>query len=113
MSLRVAIPTDDIAASTAAAPLRAARLLALAHYVDRAVRSGTCPSYSAAGKALGISQPHMAHIVKLLDLSPQIQAAILTGALVVTESQLRRVLNHPAWADQEVCLGRIRRPKPS
>ncbi len=82
----------------------AARLLVLAHYVERAVLDGTCENYSVAAEALGFSQPRLAQILDLLFLAPDIQQRLLTGELHISDHKLRDVLRSLDWQEQEETL---------
>ncbi len=77
-----------------------ARLLALAHFIERAIESGTCNDYATAARAIGMSQAHLAHIMNLLLLAPQLQEAILTGEMTISEHRLRAVLKSVVWDEQ-------------
>ena len=83
---------------------RTARLLALAHYVERAVLDGTCPDYATAARALGMSQPRMSQILDLAFLALDIQEALLDGSLAVSERRLRDVLVEASWDEQRTRL---------
>ena len=86
---------------------RAARLLALATHVERAVQDGTCASYAAAARALGMSAPRLSQILDLMCLAPDIQEALLLGRLDASERRLREVLVAHAWDDQRARLAAI------
>ena len=76
-----------------------ARLLAIAHAVERLVEAGSLPSYSEAARRLGLSHVRMAEISALLQLAPDIQEAILNG-LITTERALRSVCRLRSWDEQ-------------
>ncbi len=82
----------------------AARLLVLAHYVERAVVDGTCENYSVAAERLGFSQPRLAQILDLLFLSPDVQQRLLSGELYISDHKLRDVLRSLDWQEQEETL---------
>ena len=88
---------------------RLARLLALAHYVERGVRDGRVCNYTTAARALGMSQPRLSQILDLLFLSPAIQADIVTGQLSLTEHRLRDILGHLNWDEQDNSLAALHR----
>ena len=83
---------------------KTARILALAHYVERCVESGLVKDYAAAARLLGMTRARMAQVMNLLTLSPTIQDAILTGRLMVGERPLRPVVRHVGWEEQEAAL---------
>ena len=79
---------------------RAARMLALAHHVERLVEAGELGGYAEAARVLGITRARVTQIMNLLLLAPEIQEAILTGRLRAGERSLRRVVREPVWAQQ-------------
>ena len=68
-----------------------ARLLALAHHVERLVEAGELKDYAEAARRLGMAKSHMTHVTNLLSLAPDIQEAVLAGRLTMTEHALREV----------------------
>ena len=68
---------------------RAARMLALAHNVERLVDEGTVSSYADAARQLGVSRARMTQLTNLLNLSPQVQDALLLGDLHLSERRIR------------------------
>ena len=91
----------------------AARLLVLAHYVERGVLDGTCENYSTAAKALEFSQPRLAQIIDLLFLSPNIQQRLVSGDLHISDHRLRGVLRTPDWEQQGKVLRLMLQPHPA
>ncbi len=85
-------------------PSRTARMLALAHHVERLIEAGELESYSAAADALGLTRARLTQVMNLLLLAPKIQEGIATGELVLTERALRRVLADPVWDQQRAIL---------
>ncbi len=59
---------------------RAARMLALAHYVERLVEAGSLKSYADAARQLGVTRARMAQIINLLNLPPRVQEGLLLGS---------------------------------
>ncbi len=104
-------PTGDSSAQSASkdksAAVRTARLLALAHYVERCVKSGLLKDYAAAARILGMTRARMAQVMKLLMLSPLIQEKILLGEFAISERPLRSVLRHIDWMEQEAAVARL------
>ncbi len=68
---------------------RAARMLALAHYVERLVEEGTVRSYADAARQLGVSRARMSQILNLLNLSIRVQEGLLLGDLHLSERRVR------------------------
>ena len=83
-------------------PSRAARMLALAHHIERRIDDGTIPGYAAAARALGLTRARLTQVMNLLLLAPEIQERIAVGELVLTERALRRVVGEPDWEEQQV-----------
>ena len=85
---------------------RVARLLALAHRIDRLVEDGAIADYAEAAKRLGLTRARVTQIANLLLLAPKIQEAVLDMPLVtdgrdpITERQLRPVAAEPDWNRQ-------------
>ena len=96
--------TSVAQASTGRVP-RVARLLALAHKIDRKVRGGEFKDLADAARRLGLTRARVSQITNLLLLSPETQEAILdlpltTGRDPVTERQLRPIAVEPDWNRQ-------------
>ena len=51
---------------------RAARLLALAHHVERLVDDGQVESYAVVARKLGLTRARMTQILALTGLSPRV-----------------------------------------
>ena len=85
-------------------PSRAARMLALAHHVERQIEDGTIPGYAAAARALGVTRARVTQLMNLLLLAPELQARIASRELVVTERVLRQVVGEPLWEEQLVLV---------
>ena len=88
------------AVGEAKAPSRVARMLALAHHVERLVEAGELESYSAAADALGLTRARLTQVMNLLLLAPEVQERILLGELDTSERDLRPVSQQAAWSDQ-------------
>ena len=89
------------AVGEAKAPSRAARMLALAHHVERLVEAGELESYAAVARMLGLTRARMTQVMDLLLLAPEIQEGILTGGLRASERALRRAVGESAWEQQK------------
>ena len=73
--------------------------------VEQKVESGQIHDYAHAANILGITRTRMAQVLKLLFLAPRIQEALLAGNLDISERQLRPVLRHALWEEQEALVG--------
>ena len=85
---------------------RVARTLALAHRIDRMIRSGELRDLADAARAIGVTRARMTQVMNLLLLAPEIQEAILSlppvthGRDPVSERALRRMVAEPEWDKQ-------------
>jgi len=83
-----------------------ARLLALAHRIDRLIAAGEITDWAEAARQCGLTRAGMSHVAALLLLAPEIQEAVLALAPVtsgrdpVTERQLRPIAAEPNWNTQ-------------
>ena len=93
-------------------PSRAARMLALAHYIERQIEDRAIPDYAAAARALGVTRARLTQIMNLLLLAPEIQKCIVTGELTLSERDLRRVSAEPDWHEQLALVTRTPKGKP-
>ena len=95
---------------------RVARLLALAHQIDRKIQAGELRDLAHAARVLGLTRARVTQITQLLLLAPEIQEAILglplsTGRDPVTERQLRVIAAEPGWDMQLAMWRRIDGPR--
>ena len=97
---------DELESAPSSSISRAARMLALAHHIDRLVNMEILKDYAHAARILGLTRARMAQVIKLLLLSPHLQESILSGKLQVSERQLRPILLLPSWKEQEAQLRR-------
>ena len=88
-------------------PSRSARMLALAHYIERLVEAGELTSYAEAARVLGLTRARLTQVMNLLLLAPEIQIRILAGESVGSAGLLRRAAGVPAWPDQAVLVGMV------
>ena len=85
---------------------RVARQLALAHEIERRVRTGEFVDLAHAARAFGLTRARVTQISNLTLLAPAIQADILAmppitaGRDTVTERTLRPIVAEPAWGRQ-------------
>ena len=78
---------------------RTARQLALAHHVERLIEDGVLKDYAEAARLLGITRARMTQVTNLLNLSPRVQEAIVTGTLMLSERELRDVVRRVEWGE--------------
>ena len=79
---------------------RAARMLALAHYVECLVEAGELTGYAEAARELGLTRARMTQVMNLALLTPRIQEQVLLGGQQWTERALRRVAREAEWCIQ-------------
>ena len=79
---------------------RVARMLALAHHIERQVYAGEIGSYADAAAALGLTRARVTQLMKLTLLSPEIQGRLISGELVVSERDFRPVVSEANWQKQ-------------
>lgn len=72
---------------------RAARMLALAHFIERAIDDGRLTGYGDAARVLGVSRARVTQIIDLLGLAAAAQEGILVGGKTVSERDLRHSLS--------------------
>ena len=90
---------------------RTARMLALAHQVERLVEAGELTGgYADAARALGLTRARLTQVMHLLLLAPEAQEQILLGRLDWTERRLRQVVREASWRQQIATLGRPAAP---
>ena len=105
-TLTVALPCAEAPAAPAGRLPRIVRLLALAHHIERRVRSGELDDFAAAARAYGLTRARVTQIVNLTLLAPAIQEEILAMGPVtvgrdrITEKALRAVVAEPEWERQ-------------
>ena len=88
-------------------PSRAARMLALAYYIERQIEDGAVPDYAAAACALGVTRARVTQLMNLLLLAPEIQGRIVAGELPISERDLRRAVGEPEWEEQHTLVQQI------
>ena len=93
---------------------RVTRLLALAHKIDGAIRSGEIRDWARAARLVGVTRARMTQIANLLLLAPEIQEKILTlssileGRDSITERDTREAASHMDWRTQAVAWRSLR-----
>ena len=93
-------PVESSKADDTQAPSRPARNLATAHHIQRLIDRGLIADYTAAARMLGVSQPRLTHLMALLLLAPEIQAAILLGEMAFGDKELRALARIAEWREQ-------------
>lgn len=88
-------------------PAAIARLLALAHHIQRAVDRGGYEDYAAVARALSFTRARVSQVMDLLLLAPDLQERVLKleavdGREPLAERQLRPVVLLPLWTDQRL-----------
>lgn len=89
------------------APLRIARLVALAHRIDGLVRAGELRDYAEVALVAGLTRARISQIIGLLNLSPDIQEQLLfmnrpaTGREPIGEQHVRLIALEPDWKKQK------------
>ena len=81
-------------------PSRTARMLALAHHIERLIDDGVIPDYAAAARALGVTRARLTQVMNLLLLAPEVQEQVLAGEIGGSERRLRAVIAQSCWATQ-------------
>lgn len=82
------------------------RLLALAMRYDKMIRERSIPDFNTLAKLVGVTRPRMTQIMNLVNLSPDIQTAILTLPTInqsrgfFTERKLRPIAKESDWTIQ-------------
>lgn len=117
---RARVFTDDEPAPSAPEPrrpLRAARMLALAHRMQAMIDSGEVEDQATLARRLGFSRARVTQLLDLLLLAPDIQEEILfaevpPGRDPVTEHGLREVVRACLWARQREIWKRISPSQP-
>jgi hypothetical protein len=105
-TLTVALPRPEPPAPQVGRLPRIVRLLALAHDIERRVRSGELEDLAAAARAYGLTRARVSQIVNLTLLAPAIQEEILAlepvnvGRDAITERLLRPIAAEPIWERQ-------------
>jgi len=90
-------------------PAKVARMLALAHKLQRAIDRGEYDSRADLARAYGLSRARITQLMDLLLLAPDIQEKVLflesvDGREPFGEPRLRRVTMADGWAGQRVVI---------
>ena len=94
-------------------PLRATRMLALAHRLQAMIDAGEVEDRASLARSLGFSRARITQLLDLLLLAPDIQEELLftevpPGRDPVTEHDLRKVVRAPLWAEQREIWASLR-----
>lgn len=79
---------------------RAARMLALAHHIERLIEAEELKDYAAAAKALGLTRARLTQVMNLLLLAAEIQARVLVGEESEPARNLRCLVGVADWSQQ-------------
>ena len=83
-----------------------ARMLALAHRLDRMIAAGEIRDWADAARLCGVTRARMSQVASAVLLAPAIQLEILdlspvtTGRDLITERHLRSIAAEPDWERQ-------------
>ena len=86
-------------------PIRAARLLALAHDIQIRIENGDFKDYAEVARHHQLTRARLTQIMNLLLLAPDIQEQILSmeaevGREPISARELRKVLRSMDWGEQ-------------
>lgn len=76
---------------------RLARLLALAHHIERCIEAGGVASYGDIARRLGITQPRVSQIAALALLPPVVQERVLTGQAGIRIRAAMKAAREAEW----------------
>jgi hypothetical protein len=85
---------------------RAARLLALAHYIEERIRAGEIEDLAAVARATGLTRARITQVMNLGLLAPEVQTAV-ASRVPITERELRALAAEPDWQAQVARWRRI------
>jgi len=86
-------------------PARVAKMLALAHALQRAIDEGRLRDQADVARRLGLTRARVTQLLNLIFLAPDLQDAVLVmdavdGIEPLTERRLRGVMRAGTWAHQ-------------
>jgi ParB-like chromosome segregation protein Spo0J len=86
-------------------PLRVARMLAMAHEIERLIAEGAFLDRADAARKLGFTRARISQLLDLTLLAPDLQERLLTmettsGTDSITEHRLRAVVAQASWRAQ-------------
>jgi hypothetical protein len=93
-------------------PAKVARMLALAHHVDRSIVNGTHEDLADVARKLTLTRARISQVVTLLSLAPDIQAEVLAlesidGMEPIHERTLRPIAHVLPWDKQRAAWRRL------
>lgn len=99
-------------------PAKVARMLALAHHLQRLIDQGLVADRAALARKLGLTRARVTQLLDLLLLAPDLQVVVLNleaidGVEPMTERQLRTVAHWGFWATQRTSWRGANRPRGS
>ena len=86
--------------SSSAPVSRVARMLALAHQIERLIDTGELTGYAEAAGSLKVTRARVTQLMNLLLLAPEMQEQILGLDLAAGERGLRDVTREASWDKQ-------------
>ncbi len=94
-------------------PAKVARMLALAHHLQRLIDQGMVADRAGLARKLGLTRARVTQLLDLLLLAPRIQEAVLTleavdGVEPLCERKLRSVVSAASWDQQCVRFAELR-----
>jgi hypothetical protein len=90
-------------------PAKVARMLALAHHLQRLIDEGLVPDRAAIARKLGLTRARVTQLLDLLLLAPDLQVRVLAleavdGVEPTTERSLRAIAARSEWSLQRKLL---------
>ena len=84
--------TKAVSSTKPSSPSRAARMLALAHHIERLVEAGELENYADAARSLGLTRARLTQVVKRLLLGPEVEQQGRVSKGGATERARRRAV---------------------
>ncbi len=85
-------------------PSRPARMLALAHHIERLIDAGELKDYVDAASAMGVTRARLTQLANLLLLAPEIQEHVLLDEHPIQTRVVRRAAALAIWSEQQVSM---------
>ncbi|MCU0657350.1 MAG: hypothetical protein MUF64_19450 [Polyangiaceae bacterium] len=98
-------------------PLRVARMLAMAHEIERLIAEGAFTDRADAARKLGFTRARISQLLDLTLLAPDLQERLLmmettAGADPITEHKLRCVVAQASWQEQREAWASVMAKRP-
>lgn len=98
-------------------PAHVARMLALAHHLQKAIDDGAVADRAAVARKLGLTRARVTQLLDLLLLAPDLQLAVLEmeaidGIEPSSERPLREIAHEALWASQRSRFRDVSSPIP-